>query len=132
MNREGNPTEWLNAAEQDRRAAQTLLQGELYGLCTFHCQQAVEKLLKAIIVQQTQQRPPSARDLRVLLDEVDLAVDTGIVDAAARIEAACVGAAYPVDDVDPSVFIRPFAETAVNDMQKVFAWFGTRVNFTNA
>ena len=57
MSRESDPLEWLRYAEIDRRAAKHLLEAGEYETCAFHCQQAIEKLLKAVIVKQTGQRP---------------------------------------------------------------------------
>ncbi|MGQ0604767.1 MAG: HEPN domain-containing protein [Anaerolineales bacterium] len=59
MSREKDPREWLHYAENDQRAAKALIEAEIYEHCVFHCQQAVEKLLKAIIVKQTGDRPPA-------------------------------------------------------------------------
>ncbi len=48
MSCEGNPQEWLQSAESDRRAAKHLLESGDYEPCAFHCQQAVEKLLNTV------------------------------------------------------------------------------------
>jgi len=40
--------EWVEVAVSDLRTASVTLREELYGQTVFHCQQAVEKLLKAI------------------------------------------------------------------------------------
>jgi HEPN domain-containing protein len=50
--------EWMAYAERDRRAARHLLESGDYEAYVLHCQQAVEKLLKAGIVSQTGERPP--------------------------------------------------------------------------
>lgn len=59
--------EWLRIAQQDKLAARQLHQGGLYGACGFHCQQAVEKLLKAYLRWRGQD-VPRIHDLTVLLD----------------------------------------------------------------
>jgi HEPN domain-containing protein len=55
--------EWVAYAERDRRAARHLLESGDYEACALHCQQAVEKLLKAGIVSQTGERPPYEHNL---------------------------------------------------------------------
>jgi HEPN domain-containing protein len=65
MINETDVQEWLAYAEADRQAAEHLLESDDYMACAFHCQQAVEKLLKAIIVAETQKRPPYLHNLRL-------------------------------------------------------------------
>ena len=46
-------SEWLSAADKDIKAASRLLNDEaLTSVVTFHCQQAIEKLFKAILVDR--------------------------------------------------------------------------------
>ena len=40
---------WLKYADEDLRSARVLLEAELYSMVCFHSQQAVEKLLKALL-----------------------------------------------------------------------------------
>lgn len=64
--------EWLKIAERDLGAAQMLLRGGFYAQAIFCSQQAVEKCLKALWVEQhTIGFPPRIHDLIELLDELD-------------------------------------------------------------
>jgi len=51
VNRETDVRAWLEYAEADRRSAYNAMRADDYRDVAFHCQQAVEKLLKAVIVQ---------------------------------------------------------------------------------
>lgn len=42
---------WLEASQIDEQAARSLFQVQNFPACVFHCQQAVEKLLKALIAR---------------------------------------------------------------------------------
>jgi HEPN domain-containing protein len=65
--------EWLNIADQDLAAATVLVEEHLFAPAIFHCQQAVEKYLKALWVEQhTEGIPPRIHDLTDLLTELDL------------------------------------------------------------
>jgi len=44
--------EWLKIAQEDLDAAKCLLNEGLYRMVCYHCQQAVEKVLKAILTEQ--------------------------------------------------------------------------------
>jgi HEPN domain-containing protein len=130
MNREDNPKEWLRYAENDRSSARHLLASEDYEACAFHCQQAVEKLLKAIIVKQTGQRPPHIHDLTTLLRKIGgLRIDEALAQSIRNIDAYYVGTRYPLDVVDPGTFRKPLAESAVQKMDEVFTWFLSRITF---
>lgn len=132
MSRETNPQEWLRYANDDRRAAKHLLDSGDYGTCAFHCQQAIEKLLKAIIVKQSGERPPHVHDLFTLRKRIkDIETNVEIKELIADIDTYYVGTRYPVEVVDPDTFIRPLAQSAVEKMEKVFEWFSTRFNFEN-
>ena len=54
---------WLQLAHLDLESARKSLQGESYLHCIFGCQQALEKLLKAFVVEATRQAPPRMHNL---------------------------------------------------------------------
>ncbi len=131
MSRESNAKEWLRKAESDRDTAKYLLAGEKYEDCTFFCQQAIEKLLKAVLVLQTDKRPPHTHDLRALLDAVSNLNSGEVEEAVSSIGGYYVGSRYPLDEVDPTIFQRPLAEAAVQKTERVFKWFLAKINFEN-
>lgn len=132
MKREDNPQEWLRYAENDRRAATHLYEAALYEQAAFHCQQAVEKLLKAIIVQQTQQRPPHTHDLRRLLELItNLAVDEELAAHISAVSSLYIATRYPLDVIDPNTLLAPVAARAEQSTEVIFKWFLTRVNFAS-
>lgn len=132
MSREGNPQEWLQSAESDHRAAKHLLESGDYEPCAFHCQQAVEKLLKAIIVEQTGGRPEHTHDLNALLEKITgLEMDEDIEQIVSDIDGYYIGSRYPLDTVDPGIFVKPLAEKAVQYTDEIFKWFLTRIVFEN-
>ena len=132
MNREINWTEWVRLVESDREAARILFEAGHHEACTFHCQQAIEKLLKAILVKQTNFRPPHIHSLRLLLERVGaIEVPPEIIESASLIDAYYVGSRYPLDAIDPDKFDRPLAESALHSTDRVFTWFSTHINFDN-
>lgn len=130
MKRELDVREWLRLAEADRRVAKLLLQDGEAAAYAFHCQQAVEKLLKAIIVNRTGQLPPYVHDLRPLLRSIsELGTDEKLVTAVGYLNAYYAATRYPVDTVDAESFTAPLAASAVDQMEFVFQWYSTRMNF---
>lgn len=130
MNREDNPREWLHYAENDQRAAQTLFESGEYEARTFHCQQAVEKFLKAVIVKQTGKRPVHTHDLGALLEKISgIEVPENIARPVSDVDSYYIGGRYPLDVVDPGYFKEPLAESAIKRMNEVLEWFSTKINF---
>jgi len=106
---ETNVQEWLAYAEADRRAAEHLLESGDYMACAFHCQQGVEKLLKAIIVAETWRRPPDLHSLRLLLEQIGtIEPPEDIVRKTVQIEPHYLGTRYP-GVVDPRFYNRSLA-----------------------
>lgn len=54
---------WLELARLDLESARKSLQGNSFLHCLFGCQQALEKLLKALVVEVTDQSPPRLHNL---------------------------------------------------------------------
>ncbi len=131
MSRETSTKVWRRSAESDRQAAKHLLDAGDYEACVFHCQQAAEKLLKAVIVKQAGKRPPHTHDFRALLDLISGIETVEIEEAVSSVGSYYVGSRHPLDAIDPSIFHRSLAESAVQKMDKVFEWFLAKINFDN-
>jgi HEPN domain-containing protein len=63
VNQEADVRIWLEFEEADRRSAYNAMKAADYRGAAFHCQQAIEKLLKAASVWQTDQRPLYSHNL---------------------------------------------------------------------
>ena len=67
---------WVQLAQEDRHMARVALESSLHRPCVFHCQQALEKLLKAIWVEQSEQGyPPKKHNLVSLAQELGLQLE---------------------------------------------------------
>lgn len=120
--------EWLEYAEADRRAAKHLLESGDYRACALHCQQAVEKLLKAIIVAETRRRPPYLHSLRLLMERIrSFEIPEDVARKTVRIEPHYIGGRYP-GVVDIAFYSRKNVEMLLAEMMEVYEWFLTRLN----
>ena len=54
---------WLKLAHLDLESAQKSLEGDSFLYCLFGCQQALEKLLKALVVEVSRESPPRIHNL---------------------------------------------------------------------
>jgi len=66
MSDEKDLQEWITYAGEDLETARVLFEAGRYATCAYHCQQALEKILKAAIVYTTKDRPPHTHNLRDL------------------------------------------------------------------
>jgi HEPN domain-containing protein len=63
---------WVRQAEHDLENAKKNLDIEAYDVSLILCQQAVEKMLKALYIQERQEEPPRTHSLRKLIELTDM------------------------------------------------------------
>lgn len=68
-------TEWLQSATEDLDAALVLFEAGQYHAMAQHAQQAVEKALKSLLIEQTGELPTRTHDLRRIGTEVGVPPD---------------------------------------------------------
>lgn len=66
--------EWVKASEYDLKTAEAMLETGRYLYVVFMCQQAIEKLLKAIYCQKKNELPLKTHNLLYLIDILELKV----------------------------------------------------------
>lgn len=124
--------EWLAYAEADRRSAHNALQMADYRDAAFHCQQAIEKLLKTAIVAETGQRPPHIHDLRTLLRQVrQMAVPEELARVISDTDIYYTGTRYP-GVLALEILTQECISLLVTQMEEVFRWFLRKINFEGA
>lgn len=64
--------EWIDIAEEDLSTAELCINGGKKLWAMVMCQQAIEKILKAIYLKQTQEVPPQIHNLKLLFDKIGL------------------------------------------------------------
>jgi len=111
---------WLEKAEHDRRSAKALLDQTppITDVAAYHCQQAVEKLLKAYLVSCGVE-PDKTHDLRVLATicaEHDAAFEF-LRDTVAPLTAFAVRFRYP-GPADPPIDNVRNAITVVDEVHR--------------
>ena len=69
------PEQWAEQARYDLETARAMLQSERYLYVLFCCQQAVEKMLKAVIAERSGQCPPRLHNLLRLAEHAGVELD---------------------------------------------------------
>jgi len=88
---------WIEHAEYDLATEEAMLESGRYLYVTFMCQQAIEKLLKAIVIKFKSIAPPYSHNLRRLAEIAG--IDKQMVDDQINLlddlTPFCVAARYP-------------------------------------
>ena len=69
---EKNIQSWINFAEEDLSTAEWCLQGEKFLWAMTMCQQAIEKIIKALYIKNTDKIPEKTHNLRKLATDTSL------------------------------------------------------------
>ncbi|HXQ68286.1 MAG TPA: HEPN domain-containing protein [Alphaproteobacteria bacterium] len=96
---------WLEIARGDLLAARNCIDGPhfLPGFAAYHCQQAAEKLVKAILVHRGIE-PPKSHDIDTLADRLSSADRSRFALASlGRLTPYAIAFRYPEEDLEPSI-----------------------------
>ena len=129
MSLETDVLAWLKYAEADRRSARNAMAAADYRDVAFHCQQAVEKLLKAVIVQQTGQRPLHSHNLWKLWQHISgVACPPDVQAAMAALNPHYFLSRYPGMGVEYDL---EAAKELVERMERIWQWLTRTVNLSS-
>jgi len=114
---------WLQLARLDLESARKSLGGDSFLHCIFGCQQALEKLLKASVVEATQQAPPRVHNLIRLAALAGLALGPDQELLLSKLSLEYIELRYPeeIDTVD-EMNNRVAAEDHLQQTEEFFRW----------
>jgi HEPN domain-containing protein len=95
--------QWLKFAEENLQSAKVLLESKLYNPCLQNAQQAVEKMLKAVLVERAIKfkKTHSIGELTQLLAKNKIIVDLAIEDRE-LLDSIYLPSKYPLGSVLPN------------------------------
>jgi len=114
---------WLQLARLDLESARKSLQGDSFLHCVFGCQQALEKLLKALVVQVTNQTPPRLHNLVRLATLAGLTLQPDQEILLSKLSLEYIELRYPeelatIDEMNS----RASAEKHLQQTEELFRW----------
>ena len=126
MNLEANVRAWLEYAEADRRSAYNAMRAADYRDVAFHCQQVIEKLLKAVIVLQTGQRPPYLHNYWKLWQYVSgITCPPDVQEALAALAPHYFLSRYPIMEIEYDLLA---AQEMLERMELIWTWLTGSAN----
>jgi HEPN domain-containing protein len=127
MSDEKDFQEWVKFADEDLEAARVLFEAGRYASCAYHCQQALEKILKAGIAYKTKNRPLYTHNLRDLAAQLpDLSVPEQIGQTLRRVSPHYRASRYP-GLADSGEYTRANVQRVFEQTKVAFEWFLTRL-----
>ena len=114
---------WLDSARYDLEVAGNLPGIGSYVYTVFMCHLALEKVLKAKVVEITGKKPPKTHDLEYLVELSELSPNEDAERFISRISNVSTVARYPRDfQMMLKDFSRERAESTLSRTTEVFQW----------
>ncbi len=120
---------WLEYAERDLAAARTLVAGGDYAVALFHCQQAIEKTLKALITETSDEEPPKIHGLLRLAEIAGVELPDATMELASDLELSYVESRYPDVGLEPEVGLdAQIIEHYVSATEETCQWLLSKIS----
>lgn len=117
------PEQWAEQARYDLDTARTLLEGGRYLYVVFCCQQAAEKMLKAVIADRTGECPPRIHSLLRLAEHAAVVLDERRTEVLEDLSRYYIQSRYPEELPALSRgFDRARGQRVVAETEDVLQW----------
>ena len=120
---------WLNLASYDIETAKAMLSSGRFLYVLFTCQQALEKTLKALIIESTGKFPPRIHDLLKLTRLAKLDVSTEQAETLSRLSFYYLETRYPEQIADMANNInKEIAGDYLTRSQELLKWLRNKLS----
>jgi len=114
---------WVDLAKYDLKTADAMLKSRRYLYVLFTCQQAIEKMLKALVVKVNQEFPPRTHDLLRLAQITRINVSDEQRELLGKLSFYYIETRYPEEVYEISRSIsRKIASEYLNRTEEIFTW----------
>jgi len=110
---------WVRQADHDLENARKNLDIEAYDVCLILCEQAAEKILKALYIKERKEEPPRTHSLRKLIELTDMPDE--VLKLVAELDSYYLVLRYPdVGDIVPYENVdHEDAEDGINKAEQI-------------
>src|SRR3989338_6401948 len=127
MSEKENIKFWLQASLDDFNTAKAMLLAKRYNYTMFMCQQAIEELLKAIIVIQTNDHPPFLHDLILPYQKINLKIPQATRENLRNINPHYIIVRYKPQRFDPKIYNPAYAKKTIRATEETIKWFAKKM-----
>ncbi len=119
---------WLDIAEYDLETAAAMQQSGRYLYTVFMCQQAIEKLLKAIHIHQQGKESPRTHNLIYLVGLLNLPHQAEYLQTMTNLTTHYIEGRYPAYKQKLSRLLdKKTAQTFLRETQEIFKWLKSQL-----
>ena len=120
---------WVESAEYDFDTGKNLLVSKKFPYALFFAHLAIEKVLKAIVVKNTEEHAPYTHSLVMLAKTAHIDIDDQMLDQLAEYMEFHIEARYPDEKKDfYKKCSEEFTTNKIDEMDKVYKWLKKRLN----
>ncbi|OGQ22272.1 MAG: hypothetical protein A3I05_06675 [Deltaproteobacteria bacterium RIFCSPLOWO2_02_FULL_44_10] len=121
---------WFSMAQSDLDFARDIVQkGERHFYAVQFCHQAIEKILKAIIQEKTEEIPKHTHNFKTLCQQADLEVPEHIQQFLARLAPHYIASRYPEDMKNlAKQYHHDYVRALLKETEEVFSWFKQKLS----
>jgi len=119
---------WLDIAEYDLETARAMQTSGRYLYTVFTCQQALEKLLKAIHIRQKGEEAPRTHNLLYLFNLLNLSQQAQYLETMANLNTYYLEGRYPAYKQKLSQMLgKETAQTFLSQTEEIFKWLKSQL-----
>ncbi len=124
---------WIALADYDVETARHMLETARYLYVVFLCHLALEKMLKAHVVEKTRTIPIKTHDLIYLVKKSELEIPENYLDFIGKINTASIPTRYP-DDLQRALkeYPKSVAQDYLAQTQELLQWLRTHPNLNKS
>lgn len=114
---------WVDSAAYDLETGRSLLESKRFPYALFFGHLALEKILKALVVNNTREHAPYTHSLTMLASKTKVEIPESVIDQLAEYVEFHLEARYPDQKKDfHKKCTEEFARQKFNDMENVYKW----------
>lgn len=118
---------WVDKAVYDLDTAKAMYDTGRMPYVFFCCQQALEKLLKAIVCKELRQCPPRTHNLKRLADMLPLELSESQLILLQVLKTTYIKSRYPEDEEDSSIENPEYVLEILNQTKELFECLKSRM-----
>ena len=128
MNKQEKVEYWLDIADYDLQTAKSMLTSGRYLYVVFMCQQALEKIIKALYVNTFDTEPPRSHNLTFILNKIGITTLPERLNLLNRLSAHYINNRYPEYKSKLSNLLdKTDAEEYLTKTEGVYTWLKSQI-----
>jgi len=132
MNKKEKVKYWVDIANYDFDTADVMLKSKRYLYVVFMCQQAIEKIIKAIYIEQLDLEPPRSHNLYYILKKTNIIIDEETITFLNLLSAHYIRNRYPDYKEKLSQKLnKQKAKEFFNKTEEIFNWLKSQIISVN-